>query len=294
LRRLKPNVIHAHELLSPTTTAVAAKRLFKVPVVAKVLRGGLLGDLAKLKRKPLGKNRISTFRHQVDAFITISAEIDTELDSLGIPQERRPFIPNGVDTAHFTPSSPSERKTLRHRLNIPDDALLVIFTGRLVAEKRVDQLVSLWPAVRNVHPTALLLVLGTGEEETSLKKMAGAGVRFEGQVEDVAPYLRAADLFVLPSATEGLSNALLEALASGLAVVATAVGGAPDVIDHQKSGWLVPPDQPAALLEAINTLLGQSDCRAELGGHGRNYVIDNYSLSVIAERLRALYDQVTA
>jgi starch synthase len=66
------------------------------------------------------------------------------------------------------------------------------------------------------------------------------------------------------------------------------------VIDHQKSGWLVPPDQPAALLEAINTLLGQSDCRAELGGHGRNYVIDNYSLSVIAERLRALYDQVTA
>lgn len=293
LNRLKPDVIHAHELLSPTTTAVTAKRLFKVPVVAKVLRGGVLGDVAKLKRKPLGKGRISTFRQNVDAFITISTEIDTELAELGIAQERRPFIPNGVDTERFIPLPLAERKILRQTLGLPD-VPVVIFTGRLAAEKRVDQLISIWPAIRSIHQDALLLLLGTGEEESTLKQAAGPGVRFEGRVEDVAPYLQAADLFVLPSATEGLSNALLEALACGLATVATKVGGAPDVIEHKKSGWLVPPDQPEALQEAIVTLLSQPTCRTELGCRGRDHIVSNYSLPVIANRLRTLYDQVAA
>ncbi|MCB0208056.1 MAG: glycosyltransferase family 4 protein [Anaerolineae bacterium] len=293
LRQLKPDVIHAHELLSPTTTAVTAKRLFRVPVVAKVLRGGVLGDVAKLKSKPLGSNRISSFRKHVDAFITISHEIDEELAELGIGQERRPFIPNGVDTERFKPLPSAARKVLRQNLSLPD-VPIVIFTGRLAAEKRVDQLVALWPEVRAVQPDALLLVLGTGEEETALKKAAGDGVRFEGRVDDVVPYLQAADLFVLPSATEGLSNALLEALSSGMATVATKVGGAPDVIDHQRSGWLVPPDQPAALQEAIITLLSQPDCRTELGRRGRDYIVSKYALPVIAERLRTLYERVSA
>jgi glycosyltransferase involved in cell wall biosynthesis len=85
LARLRPHVIHAHELLSPTTTAVAAKRLYNTPVVAKVLRGGVLGDIDKLQKKPLGQRRLATFRRQVDAFITISQEIDDELAALGVP-----------------------------------------------------------------------------------------------------------------------------------------------------------------------------------------------------------------
>ena len=291
LKQLKPDVIHAHELLSPTTTAITAKRLFHVPVVAKVLRGGVLGDVAKLKRKPLGKKRILSFRKHVDAFITISHEIDEELDELGIDQERRPFIPNGVDTERFKPLPLTAKKTLRKTLNLPD-VPIVIFTGRLAAEKRVDQLVALWPQVRAVHPDSLLLVLGTGEEETALKQAAGAGIRFEGRVDNVVPYLQAADLFVLPSATEGLSNALLEALSIGMATVATQVGGAPDVIDHQRSGWLVPPDQPFALQEAIITLLNQPGNCAELGQRGRDYVVRKYSLPVVAERLRTLYERV--
>jgi len=95
LQRLRPDVIHAHELLSPTTTAVTAKRRFHIPVVAKVLRGGVLGDLAKLERKPFGRKRMQTFKQQVDRFIVISQEIDAELASGGWLRRSGFLFPTG-------------------------------------------------------------------------------------------------------------------------------------------------------------------------------------------------------
>lgn len=292
LRRLKPDVIHAHELLSPTTTAIAARRLFAVPIVAKVLRGGSLGDLAKLKSKTFGQRRIDLSRRWVDMFITISEEIERELAEVGVPPDRRLFIPNGVDIERFVPLSAREKTSLRGVLGLPEKSLVAIFTGRLEAEKRVDQLITIWPSVRAAHPEARLLVLGRGKEEAGLRRMAGPGVSFPGQVEDVVPFLQAADIFVLPSATEGLSNALLEAMACGLAVISTDVGGAPDVIRHRTSGWLVSPDDPAELLSAVLHLLEAPELRNNLGSNGRQRIARDYALPVTARRLRELYCQL--
>lgn len=292
LGRLLPDVIHAHELLSPTTTAVTAKRRFGVPVVAKVLRGGVLGDLAKLERKPFGRQRMQTFKQQVDSFIVISQEIDAELAAWGVTPEKRVFVPNGVDTERFAPLSLPEKERLRQQLGWGEGETAV-YAGRLVAEKCVDQLIRVWPQVREKYPRAQLLVLGTGPEEERLKQLAGEGVHFLGNVTDVAPYLQAADLFILPSATEGLSNAMLEALAAGLPVIATRVGGAPDIITHQKSGWLVPPHQPDEWLEAILTLFKLADRRHDLGSQGRQKVAAAYGLAGTATKLVELYGRVT-
>lgn len=292
LRRLRPDVIHAHELLSPTTTAVTAKRRFHIPVVAKVLRGGTLGDLAKLEHKPFGRKRMQTFKQQVDRFIVISQEIDAELAAWGVAPEKRVFIPNGVDTQRFTPMPPPEKARLRQELGLGEGETAV-YAGRLVPEKCVDQLIGLWPKVREIHACAQLLVLGTGPEEGRLTQLAGEGVHFLGNVADVAPYLQAADLFILPSATEGLSNAMLEALAAGLPVIATRVGGAPDIITHQKSGWLVAPHQPDEWLAAILTLFAQADKRHSLGQQGRQKVTAEYGLAATAVKLVELYGRVT-
>ena len=291
LKRLQPDIIHAHELLSPALTAVIAKRLFKTPIVAKVLRGGALGDLAKLERKPFGAQRIKTLRRYVNAFITISDEIDAELSAHHIAPAQRLLIPNGVDTEHYAPTSKAEKAQLRETLALPEGPL-VLFMGRFAAEKRIQDLISIWPKILITHPNATLLLIGTGEEEPALQALAGKNVRFTGALDNVSPVLNAVDLFVLPSATEGLSNAMLEAMAAGLPVIATSVGGAPDVIQHGHNGWLIPPGDRPKLFLAVKTLLENKNQRSSLGHQARITMQKQYALPVTAQRLRSLYDQV--
>ncbi|MEM7800394.1 MAG: glycosyltransferase family 4 protein, partial [Chloroflexota bacterium] len=202
LRQLQPDLVHSHALLSPTTTAVMAKRLNGTPVVAKVLRSGILGDISKLRRKPFGARRMAAFKTYVDAFIAESQEINRELRDAGIPTDKRIFIPNGVDTSRFKPVGPLVKRAIRTNLKLPEGPL-VIFTGRLTMDKRLDQLIYVWNDVRKKYHNANLLIVGGGEQESRLRSLAGDGVIFTGHVGEVTPYLNAADLFILPSATGG-------------------------------------------------------------------------------------------
>jgi glycosyltransferase involved in cell wall biosynthesis len=291
LRRVRPDVVHAHELLSPATTAVLAKQLLRLPIAVKLLRGGVLGDIAAVRRKPFAERRLTAYRREVDAFITISREIDAELAEAGVDARRRAYIPNGIDVERFAPALPPEKVALRDALGLPD-VPVVLFAGRLAPEKRVDQLIGIWDAVRDRHGDALLVILGTGPEATTLQRAAGAGVRFVGLVDDVERYLRAADVFVLPSVAEGLSGALLEAMASGLPVIATSVGGATDLICHEHNGWLLPPDDPPMLLEALLCVLSNTDRRRSMGQLARAQIEQHYALDVTADRLVSLYGQL--
>jgi glycosyltransferase involved in cell wall biosynthesis len=161
IRRLHPDIIHAHGLLSPTTTAVMAKRLLGIPVVSKSLRGGILGDLERLKNNPFGHGRLNMLQKHVDMFITISNEIKDELLKNDIPPERCIFIPNGVKLDRFQPVSKSDKKLLRKQLGLPDGPL-IIFTGRLEMEKRVDQLIQIWVEVQKKYSDSQFLILGNG------------------------------------------------------------------------------------------------------------------------------------
>lgn len=293
LRKLRPDIIHAHDMFSSATTAAAAKYLFGTPFIVNPHRSDKLGDVYRLRHKTLGSSRIAIFRQKADAFVSISHEIKAELMGIGIPEERCFLIPNGIDVDRFTPLPPEEKQILRGELGLPD-LPTVIFTGRLAPEKRVNHLITIWPAVRAVYPEARLLILGTGPEEVSLKQMAGEGIQFAGLVENVAPYLQAADLFVLPSIAEGFSVAILEALSVGLPAVVTKVGGAEDIIDHNINGWLIPPDDVPALQEAIITLLGDANYRLRLGQQGCERIVANYSLPVISQHLTTLYNRILA
>jgi glycosyltransferase involved in cell wall biosynthesis len=292
IKRLNPDIIHAHELISPATTAILAKMLFGRPVVVSLQGSGLTSDVRVLKRKFLGEARFKILRREIDMFIEKSRESDNELAAERIPSYKRSLIPNGVDIDRFIPLASSRKSALRFRLGLPVDAQIVIFVGRLVPVKRVEHLIGIWKSIRDTFPQAILLVLGSGSEEGVLKHKANEGVLFIGDKLDVVPYLQASDLFVLPSIAEGLSNALLEALACGLPAIASSVGGTPDVIIHKETGWLVPPDDPAVLREAIITLLGDEKLQHRLRRQARNHVVNNYSLAKMADRLVDLYRQV--
>lgn len=292
--RLRPNLIHAQELLSPGTTAVLARGLTGIPVVAKVLRGGQLGDMAKISRGGLGKWRVPFICNNIDGFAVISQEIDAELAGAGVPASKRFPLTNGVDTDRFAPLPAAAKQTLRQQLGLPIDGLLAVYTGRLEPEKRIDQIIQLWPQVRKEHPKARLLLLGSGKQEEHLRQLAGDGVDFIGQLDDVVSHLQAADLFLLPSATEGLSNSMLEALSCGLPVIATTVGGAEDVLTHNENGWLIPPDMPESLLEALLTVFKDDTLRMRLGQNARQRMLETYSLPVIVKKVRDMYDEVLA
>lgn len=292
LRRLEPDVVHAHEMFSPATTAVAAKRFLNLPYAVTAHRSGPLGDVERMQNRPFGKRRLRAIRQTAAAFFVISREIDGELGGLGIEERRRHYVPNGVDTTRFAPVDAERQAALRAELGLPAAGTITMFAGRLAAEKRVNHLVGVWPQIRAAHPDATLLILGSGDEEAALKAAAGEGVIFGGGVHNVTPYLQAADAFVLPSIAEGFSVAMLEAMATGKAVVLTDVGGARDAIDDGENGWLVPPDEPAALQAALLDVLADAGERRRRGAAARERVVSEFSLPVIARTLRGLYEDL--
>jgi glycosyltransferase involved in cell wall biosynthesis len=289
IHSLKPDILHAHELLSPSTIAILGKWWLRLPVLAKVLRGGELGDLMKISTGMFSKLRTRFLVGNIDAFAVISREIDLELASVGAPQAKLVFLPNGVDTLRFKSVSVEEKIVLRRKLDLPPGKM-VIYSGRLQPEKKVDQLISVWNQIQGQEKDTWLVIVGTGTEEVHLQGMAGPNVRFIGAVEDVAPYLNAADVYVLPSSTEGLSNSLLEAMACGLPVIATSVGGAPDLIEHDVRGMLVPPNAPDELSRAILSMLHDESKCVRCGRAACEFIVANYALPAMAERMRDLYD----
>jgi glycosyltransferase involved in cell wall biosynthesis len=291
IARLKPDVIHAHELLSPATTALAAKALFGTPLAVKILRGGTLGDVAKVKKRRNARAWFANMQRNIRAFIVISAEIERELDEIGIPLNQRYRIPNGVDTGLYRPAD--SLVTARAKLGLAGGPV-AIFAGRLDREKRLDLLVAAWPAIRSHYPAATLVLVGDGTEAENLRRNAPEGVHFIGRVDNTAPYLQAADVFVLPSETEGLSNALLEAMAAGLAVIATDVGGVRDVVTDRSSGRIIPPMDAAALELALLELFADAETCQRYGSSARARILQDYALPATADKLRVLYDKLLA
>jgi glycosyltransferase involved in cell wall biosynthesis len=286
-QRRRFHVLHAHDLFSPATTGILGKLVFRRPVVVKLLRGGRLGDVAVLRSTRFGPLRLWLLARLVDVFIAVSDEIQRELQAIGVPIDRIARIPNGVDADRFCPADDARRRALRRKLQI-EGRLVGLFMGRLEPEKRLDCLLDAWPKVRQALPDALLVVAGDGWQRPALRARAVPGVRFVGVVDDPVPYLQAADCFVLPSETEGLPNALLEAMASGLPCVATAIGGNVDALCPGVEGWLVPPGDADALGVAVVEALSGED-RQRLAAAARTRVLGDFQIEATADRLAHLY-----
>lgn len=289
----RPDVVHAHGLLSAATLALAGGGVARRPVVVKVLSSGTHGDVARLRTKPWGRARLDRLLRTVAAFVAVSAEVEDELRGLGVPRRRVRRIPNGVDVDHHRPAGPGDEPfaVRRTRLRLPVDGPLVVTCGRLDARKRLDLLVE---AQARVPGT--LLVVGDGPERAALVERARAvgvadRVAFRPAVDDVAPYLRAADVYATASAQDGLSNAVLEAMACGLPVVAARAGGMAQLVDDE-TGVLVGVATAAELGTALATLLADPDAAVGRGLAGRGRVVAGYALPATADRLVALYREV--
>jgi glycosyltransferase involved in cell wall biosynthesis len=226
--------------------------------------------------------------------VALNAELAAELKAAGIA--RVVTIPNGVDLQTFTVPSDEERRFARRQVGVPDDRPVVLYAGRLVPEKGVDDVLAAWPGVvaaAGEEPS--LLVAGGGAVEDYRARAAGlTRVRILGKVDGIRPLLHAASLVVLPSRSEGLSNVVLEAMACGVPVVGTAIPGLADQIRDGQTGVLVPVGDVAALAAAIVSLLADTRKAEAMGTAARADAVARFSLDSVADRYQELYRQVSS
>jgi glycosyltransferase involved in cell wall biosynthesis len=287
-RRSRIDLVHAHGALSPGTIALGA-HVLGLPCLVTVLGTGDAGDLARLARKPLGRLR-ARLLFRWAWFAALSAEAREELLASGVPAERVFALPNGVDLRVHRPTTAEGRARLRDALGLPQAAFIGAFVGRLHPVKDVDTLLA--AAVR--VPELQLVVAGDGPERARLEANAErlgieGRVRFLGLSSRVADVLRAADAFLLSSHGEGMSNALLEAMACGLpCVVSRSVGGARELLGGGR-GILAADGDPVAWAEAIRRLADEPALRHTLGEAAADFVARTLSLEAAADRLVRTY-----
>lgn len=282
------DVLHVRGLTMLVDGVIAAEWAGGIPIVAsfhglenpsaaisgirrKVLREALLRCKARWAVGPdAARTAVSTFNLAKDAFDT---------------------IPNGIDTDEFQPAT--SRDDIRRRLDLPLDRFVFLCVGNIKPVKGHDVLIDAFMSTPFTDETTLVVV---GEDYSDGKIPArtkparsGRDIRFVGAQDDVIPWYQAADAFVLPSRWEGLSNALLEALACGLPAIATNVGGNADVIHNNHNGKLVPVDDSRALSIAMHALACDASLRYRLADESRRSVFDNFDARHMYESIAQRY-----
>jgi glycosyltransferase involved in cell wall biosynthesis len=205
------------------------------------------------------------------------------------------LIPNGVDLARFTPRPPSPE--LRAALGVPPSAPVVLSIGRLTAEKGHRHLLEAAAWLERTKPGLHWVIVGDGELEHDLRARArhlglAAQVHIAGWRDDIPDVLALCDVFVLPSDSEGFGRVLIEAMAMGKVVVATAVGGVPEVVRADQTGILVAPAAPGQLAAAVRSLLDDPARAARLGAQGRVRAESTFGLAAHVDAVERVYAEL--
>jgi starch synthase (maltosyl-transferring) len=234
--------------------------------------------------------------HRTSGVIAVSSAVrDALMDQICAAGDRITTIPNGVDVDRFR--GPGDHEALCRKLRIDASSRLVLTVGRLTEQKGHRFLIDAAREVVAVHPDAHFLLVGEGELRSDLEERArrldlAERVHFLGVREDLPFLLASTDLFVMPSLWEGLSIALLEAMAAGRPVVTTAVSGAVEAMVPGETGFVVPPGEAGALAEAIVQLLSDGHRAGEMGKQARQRVAARFGAAGQVERYHALYRSV--
>ena len=281
LRDFRADVVHSHEFTMAIYGAAAARRANARHVIT--MHGGLYYAAALRRRLAM---RWAARRS--DALVGVSMATANELQrQLGVTAPRLQVIPNGI------PQRVGARDHVRRELSIAPGELLIVAVGNLYPVKGHAVLLDALATLRDL-PGWRLAIAGRGEEEAPLRARAAAlgiaeRIHLLGFREDIPDILAAADLFAMPSLSEGLPLALVEAMSFGLPVVVTRVGGVPEVVTDDVDALLVPPSDVDALASALRRLLDDPALRRRLGDAARTRARRDYAIATMADRYERLY-----
>jgi glycosyltransferase involved in cell wall biosynthesis len=268
-----------------------AARLFRPAVpMAGIIRG--LTNTVRVARLRLWLDRVSL--PMIEVYISNSRRVADDLVAFGFPRTKIRVVPTGIDV---DACGPCDRDGAREALGFGLDERLVVCVANLRPVKNHGMLLDACARLWGQGAEFTLLLVGTGPAEERLQRIVrnaswGEHVQFAGSVPDVSGLLAAADLFVLSSHSEGLSRSVLEAMAAGLPVVATDVGGMRELVVPDDTGLLVPPEDSEALSRALERLLGDPGLRARMGAAGRTRVATDFDIATVARQLGDTLEEV--
>ena len=285
-RRYRIHIAHTHSWATVMEGIIGA-RLARVPII-------IHGEHGTMKTET--KLHIQIQRalwHSTDQMLAVSNVLRENLQrQFNFPKEKIRVIANGVDLSRFALTRQSD--DYKTRLGLPANALVFGAIGRVVPVKAYPTLLQAAKLIFDEIPMAHLVMVGDGPQLEALVQLAeeyqiAARVHFLGARKDVPEILRAFDVFVLSSESEGMSNTILEAMASARPVVATAVGGNPELVVDRETGLLVPPHDPPAMAAAIMKLLRDTELCRQMGWLGRQRVEEKFSLEVMVQNYANIY-----
>ncbi|MBT9587400.1 glycosyltransferase family 4 protein [bacterium] len=285
------DVVHTHTSKAGLLGRAAAA-MRGVPVIVHTPHGHVFHGYFSPRKERLFIWLERLFGLPSDSLVMLtSGDLKDHLDARIAPARKLVVVPSGVDLSHFSPESrdPAE-------LGLPGDRLLVGTVLRLVPVKGIFDLLEAFKIVQQSRPDAFLAIAGDGPlRQELIERAAQLGitqdVRFVGHVDPVSPFLQTLDLFVLPSHNEGMGRAVVEAMACRLPVVATRIGGLPDLVQEGDNGFLVSPRNPQDLASGILRALADPEERRRMGlaALGR---AQRFSDQVMHDRLEALYREM--
>lgn len=285
LRKVNPDIIHAQSI-GICIPAFIAKKLLRKPYVVWG-RGSdvyLPGKFTKSISKLVLKN--------ANTVIALTDDMKREMQN--ICSREVSVIPNGIDLTSFGDLS---RKEARSKLQIKEGEKVILFVGTLRPVKGVRYLIEAMSGVNQDHPKAKLMLVGDGEEREELESLVeefglNERVKFIGRVqnEEIPQYMVASDVLVLPSLSEGFPVTILEAMASGLPIVATKVGGLPEIIKDGENGILVESKSPDEIAEKVLLILGDDGLREKISGNNRGEA-KRYSWKSAVDKLEEIYQK---
>ena len=274
------DIIHCHTLSGPAAICSLSGFLLKRPVLLKVTRSGPGSQIQQWQGSTIRQLVFKLVLQRCSRFVAISADTYTELTAVGVEQDKLVHIPNGVAVppeAHLTSSM------------LP----MIIYTGRLIPRKRVDLLLRAFAKSQHAR-NCKLTVVGDGPMRAELETLTiNLGIEhqvvFTGEIDKntLQDTLPLADIFVLPSKSEGMSNSLLEAMSHGLAVMASNINANRELIDHGVSGFLFENEE--VLSQQLDQIATDTQLRECLGRKAYEFVLNNNSFKIIANKYHALY-----
>lgn len=294
------DVVHAHWAVPNGTMALPAVFWSGRPLVVS-LHGS---DVFLSEKRVLFRQAARLAFRRADAVTACSEDLAERSRALGSPP-RLETIPYGVDTDLFRPN-PDAAARMRKKLSLTPEQPLILAVGRLVHKKGFDVLIDAVPRLLARHSNLRVVIGGRGDLERALSEQVArrgveSAVSLVGNIprEELPDYYAAASIVAVPSVrdpagnVDGLPNVLLEAMASGAAVVASAVGGIPQALEDRLSGRLVGEKNPEALADAVSEILASREERRSLGDAARRRARDAFSWSRVGERFEALFLSVT-